>query len=349
MSTSPLVIDGSLGEGGGQVLRTSLTLALLTGRPFEMHSIRAGRKSPGLRAQHLAAVRAAAAISNAELDGDAIGSTSLRFEPGAVQSGAYTFDIGTAGSTTLLLQTLVLPLSEAAGSSQVRVVGGTHNPLAPPFEALDRSFLPALSALGHTLELTLERPGFYPRGGGAVTLHVGPSRMVHDPVDWTRRAAGVRLALHVLLGQLPRHVAEREIETVVRGLGWDRRRIDAEIVERDDVLCPGNALSLIVRGEPFDEVFTVLGERGLPAERVARRLIREAKPYLASDVPVGSHLADQLLLPLARAGGGAFRTLPPTEHARTQARLLETWLGLRIDVRAEEGGETFHVDVPGAA
>jgi RNA 3'-terminal phosphate cyclase (ATP) len=187
-------IDGSFGEGGGQILRSSLALAIVTGQPVRLSNIRAGRRKPGLMRQHLTAVNAAAAICGATVDGERIGATELTFTPGAVRAGEYQFSIGTAGSTTLVLQTVLLPLLTAGGPSRIVLEGGTHNPFAPPFDFLERAYLPLINRMGPNVRATLERPGFYPAGGGRIAIEIEPATGLHgfDVVRARRRRAASR-------------------------------------------------------------------------------------------------------------------------------------------------------------
>jgi RNA 3'-terminal phosphate cyclase (ATP) len=212
-------IDGSLGEGGGQVLRTALALALVTGQPFRLEKIRAGRAKPGLLRQHLTAVQAAARIGAARVEGAVLGSTSLVFEPGAIRPGNYHFDIGTAGSTTLVLQTILPPLLAAGGPSRLTLVGGTHNGLAPPFDFLARTFLPLLNRLGPAVAATLERPGFFPAGGGRLTAEIQPAPRL-SPLCLGERGALRQQWARVLIAGLPPAIAERECQVLRQKLGW---------------------------------------------------------------------------------------------------------------------------------
>jgi RNA 3'-terminal phosphate cyclase (ATP) len=303
-----LVLDGSVGEGGGQILRTALSLAALTGRPFEIERIRANRRKPGLLRQHLTAVRATAAICGAVVHGDEPGSQSLRFEPGAVRPGEYRFAIGTAGSTTLVMQTVLPPLLTASGASRVTVEGGTHNPLAPPVDFFERSFLPFVRRMGPRVVLTLERCGFYPAGGGRI--------VVEAPV--------VRKRARSLVAGLPRRIAERELAVVQESLGLAAD--DLEVVELAHGQGPGNVLSIQLEMEHHSEVFTGFGEHGVRAEAVAAGAIEAARAYLASGEPVGEHLADQLLIPLAMSGGGRFRTGPASRHLTTNVDVVQRFL-----------------------
>lgn len=334
MEPGPVEIDGSHGEGGGQILRTSLALAMLTRRPLVMRAIRAGRAKPGLRRQHLTCVEAAAALCHAKVTGARVGSQELAFEPGEpADHEDLTFDIGTAGSTTLVLQTILVPALAAGRALRVTVVGGTHNPMAPPFEFVQRCFGRALAAMGAPVDLQLVRHGFAPAGGGVLAAAVAPARL--QPLQLHRWEPAALPRARVLLAGLPAHVAERELAVVRRhchALGLHPEQCTVEPVAADG---PGNALLLEFPGRVVDEVVAVAGERGLPAEQVAERAVAQALAFVAAGVPVGEHLADQLLVPLAIAGGGSFRTLPPTSHTRTCAAIVERFAPVRITLRAE--------------
>ncbi len=324
-----LQIDGSLGEGGGQVVRSSLALSLLTGRPFRLRNVRAGRDRPGLRRQHLAAVRAAAAIGGAEVDGDEPGSEEITFRSGDPEPGEHHFDVGTAGSAVLVFQTILPPLLTADGPSSLTVEGGTHNPHAPPFDFLDRSFLPQVRRMGAEVDATLERPGFYPAGGGRLEADVRPATEL-DPLVLEERGRERERRATAIVSALPRHIAERELSIVHALL---RLRSDAlEVVEvpEEQARGPGNALVVSLTFEEVTGVFTGFGRKGVPAEEVAREACREAEAWLEADVPVGPRLADQLLVPMVAAGGGRFRTVEPTPHTRTQAELIERFTGREV-------------------
>jgi RNA 3'-terminal phosphate cyclase (ATP) len=324
-----LVIDGSRGEGGGQVLRTSLSLSLITGQPFRIEKIRAGRQKPGLMRQHLMAVHAAAEICGAQVTGSSLGSRELTFIPGAVRAGRYHFAIGTAGSATLVLQTVLPPLLTLQDSSELLLEGGTHNTHAPPFDFIERSFLPLLRRMGAKVLATLERPGFYPAGGGRIRVQIGPAAQ-HCRLDLPRRGALLARRARALLARLPRHIGERELRVVQEELGWEEEALQIE--EIDSSAGPGNSLILEVTSEALTEIFTGFGARGVPAEQVARRAVREAQEYLAAEVPVGRHLADQLLLPMALAGGGSFCSFAPTLHATTNMEVIQRFLPMTMTV-----------------
>lgn len=327
-----LHIDGSEGEGGGQILRTSLALSMITGTPIRIRNIRAKRSRPGLMRQHLTSVQAAAQVSGAQVEGAAVGSMEITFTPSAVQPGEYSFAIGTAGSTTLIVQTVLPALLCAAGPSRISLEGGTHNPAAPPFEFLDRAFLPLVRRMGPRVEATLERAGFYPAGGGCLRVSVEPVGTLTGFNLLERGEIRERRAT-VVLANLPPHIGEREAREVAKLTNWEPSRIE---IRRVDSAGPGNAIVLELESEALTEVFTAFGEVGVPAETVADKVVREMRRYLAAGVPVGEHLADQLLLPLALAGGGSYRTLLLSLHAKTQVDLIPRFLDVRIEV---EDGE----------
>jgi RNA 3'-terminal phosphate cyclase (ATP) len=330
-----LHIDGSEGEGGGQILRTSLSLSMITGTPVRIRNIRAKRSRPGLMRQHLTSVQAAAEVSGARVEGAAVGSGEITFTPSAVRPGEYAFATGTAGSTTLILQTLLPALLCAKGPSRITLEGGTHNPAAPPFEFLDRTYLPLIRRMGPRIEATLERAGFYPAGGGCLTVSIDPAGGLTG-FDLLERGEIRERRASVVLANLPSHIAEREARQVAKLTSWDPSRIRICHV---DSAGPGNALVLELESQSLTEVFTAFGEVGVPAETVAGKAVGEMRRYLAAGVPVGEHLADQLLLPLALAGGGSYRTLPLSLHARTQVDLIPRFLKVRIEVEDGEGDE----------
>lgn len=327
MSRDEVLVDGSQGEGGGQILRTSLSLAVAMGRPFRIEGIRAGRKKPGLLRQHLTAVRASAAISHAAVTGDEPGSQSLTFQPGEVRAGEYAFAVGTAGSAALVLQTVLPALLCARGDSRVVVEGGTHNPAAPPFEFLERSFAPALRAMGAEVDLRLLRPGFYPAGGGAIEAVVRPWTD-RRALALTDRGALVGTRATVLLAHLPGHIAERELSVLARRLGLAAEACTVHEVHAS--AGPGNVVLVEVASASVTEVFASFGEAGVRAEAVADAAAGEVRTYLAAGVPVGRHLADQLLLPMALGAGGHFRTLPLSRHAHTNADVIRQFTGVDV-------------------
>lgn len=338
-----LEIDGSMGEGGGQILRTALSLSLYLQRPFRLSNIRIARRNPGLQRQHLAAVQAAALISRAEVTGADLGSTELCFTPRGLIAGKYRFDIGSAGSTTLLLQALLLPLLLAEAPSQLNLIGGTHNPMAPTFEFLQQAYLPLLARMGGHVALQLLSPGFYPVGGGELAVRIRPvSRLL--PLQLAERGAIRDIRAVSLLSRLPEHIAERELKVVAEGLGLAPQALQVERTEL--ARCPGNAVQVWVRSEACTELFSAIGQRGVPAEVVADGLVQQVRRYLAADVPVGPHLADQLLLPLAIAGGGSFVTLEPDRHTPTNIAVIRRFLPLAIAM-TELAPDRWRIDIGG--
>jgi RNA 3'-terminal phosphate cyclase (ATP) len=325
-------IDGSTGEGGGQVLRTSLALSLATGRPFRIERIRAGRKRPGLLRQHLTGVQAAKEVGTARVEGDHLGSMSLTFVPGQVTPGDFSFAIGSAGSATLVLQTVLPPLLLANAPSTLSVEGGTHNPAAPPFDFFDRVFLPSVRRLGPEVAAQLVRAGFYPAGGGCVRVTVRPNGGL-TPVDVLDRGEIVNRTVRVLLANLPRHIAERELATVLKLMNWAE---SAGTIVSVDAAGPGNALLVEIESEHAREIVTTFGETGTPAEAVAHRAVTEVRRYIAAGVPVGCYLADQLMLLWALAGGGSFRTTTLSRHARTNAEVIRKFVDVTIDCIDED-------------
>ncbi|GAB6068776.1 RNA 3'-terminal phosphate cyclase [Methylothermus subterraneus] len=326
-----LSLDGSYGEGGGQILRTALALALCLKRPVRLFNLRARRAQPGLRPQHLACVLAAAEIGGAKVEGATLGSQELYFEPSTVRPGRYAFAIGTAGSTTLLLQTLLLPLLLAQAPSRLILTGGTHNPKAPSFDFLAQAFLPLLARMGAKVELNLLRPGFYPRGGGILEAKIEPTEKL-SPLDLPERGKVLEIQACALVAGLPRPIGERELKELAKALTLPESALRVEALTGCGV---GNAVTVTVRCEHLSEVFTGFGERGVRAETVAERLAAEVKAYLAAKVPVGPYLADQLLLPLALAGGGRYLTLPPTPHTTTNLWVIQQFLPLACKLRQE--------------
>jgi RNA 3'-terminal phosphate cyclase (ATP) len=326
-----LTIDGSFGEGGGQILRSSVALSMVTHRPFRIEKIRARRSKPGLMRQHLTAVNAAAQIAGAEVAGARIGSTAIEFHPARTTPGDYTFAIGTAGSTTLVFQTVLPALLTAPGPSRLTFEGGTHNPHAPPFDFLAKAFLPLVNRMGPTVSASLERPGFYPAGGGRFSVTIEPSSRLTG-FELTERGQITHQRAHVLLAHLPGHIAEREINLLKHKTGWDD---DCFTIERvTDPPGPGNIVMLEVQAGQVTEVFTGFGEVKRSAETVASHALQQFRRWLEADVPVGEYLADQLMLPLAIAGRGRYTTLPLSRHSTTHIELIRRFLDIGVTVEA---------------
>ncbi len=336
-----LTIDGSEGEGGGQVLRTALGLSVVTGTPFVLENIRAGRKKPGLMRQHLTCVRAATRVGAAYVEGDELGSGRLRFEPSGLHGGTFRFSIGSAGSTTLVLQTILPALLLADGPSTVELEGGTHNPWAPPIPFLELSFLAVLRRMGARVGVTLDRVGFAPAGGGRFSAAITPPADGLQRVDLLRRGPIRTLKAWAVVANLSPRIGHREMKRFKAALGLVRSRMSVEEV---DAFGPGNAVFLQVDFKHGTVVFDGVGRKGKPAEEVADEVIEAAKAWMAADVPVDEYLADQLLIPMALAGGGRFRTVEPSLHTRTNATMVERFLPVSIDFD-DEGDDAWMVRV----
>ena len=323
-------VDGSQGEGGGQVLRASLALAMALGRPFHMVNIRANRPKPGLKRQHLACVRAAQHMCDAEVTGDFVHSTELTFTPGCLRPGDYTFDIGSGGSCTLVLQALVPALLKASGPSRLTVTGGTHVPFAPSFEFLRDTLVPWLEKLGPRLDAQMGRPGFMQVGGGSITVEIEPVPTLL-PLEAPACGACTGVEAHIRLYNLESGIAEREKAALLaensRGLGLTEDFLRVETTPHT-VEGPGNAVLVTVRRESGLTVCTGIGQRGVAAEFVAKKAANRAMEFLLAEVPVERHLADQLLVPLALAGGGTFVTEKPSLHTRTCMELLPLFMDI---------------------
>lgn len=329
-------INGSMGEGGGQIIRSSLTLSLLTGKSVRIQNIRAGRKKPGLLRQHLTAAQAAAEISGGELEGARLGAGELSFTPQVVQAGNYRFSIGSAGSTMLVLQTVLLPLCLADGPSEVILEGGTHNPWSPTFDFLDRCFLPLLERMGPKVRAHLERPGFYPAGGGRVRIQIEPVSELQR-LDLLERGEITDRRAVAAIANLDAGIARRQLKAVKRSLSWHPDSLEVQTI--DNAKGPGNVLRLEIQSQHVTAVFTGFGRMQASAQQIASEACDEAKQYLAAGVPVGKHLADQLILPMVVAGGGSFRTLPPSRHTQTQLDLVREFLGQEIRAEKLDGGQ----------
>ena len=336
--TDMIELDGSLGEGGGQILRTSLALSLLTGKPFHLRNIRAGRAKPGLQPQHLMSVRAAATIGGAQLRGVSLHSSDLVFEPGSIQPGRYRFAIGTAGAVGLVLQTIYLPLALGAQEpSDVTLEGGTHVSTSPCYHFLDVTWRAYLKLLGISLSLTMRRLGFYPRGGGLVEAHIQPCTAVPN-LTLTEQGPVRRISGFSAVAGLPEEIAARQARQAgkrLKAAGWN-----AGITEETWDGGPGTVLAVIAETTPVPALFFGLGARGKRAERVADEAAEQLLAYLeAAPAAVDAHSADQLLLPLALAPGTSrFTAAELTSHLLTNVAVIRRFVDRTIDCQGEEGG-----------
>jgi RNA 3'-terminal phosphate cyclase (ATP) len=333
-----LELDGSFGEGGGQILRTSLTLALLTGKAFHLRNVRARRAKPGLQPQHLMSVRAAATIGQAQVRGASLHSSDLVFEPGPVAAGTYHFAIGTAGAVSLVLHTLYLPLALRGDSpSELVLTGGTHVSTSPCYHFLDVTWRPYLELLGLHLKLKMRRPGFYPRGGGVLEAHVQPCPRLRAFNLADRKPVTAVTGFSAVAG-LPEQIAARQARRALNRL--KRSGLKVRIPEETWEGGPGTVLGLTLQTAPVPAFFFGLGARGKPAERVADEAADQLLAFLDADpAAVDAHSADQLVLPLALAGGpSAFSVAEVTSHLVTNVAMIRRFVDRDIVCEGEEGG-----------
>jgi RNA 3'-phosphate cyclase len=340
-------IDGSLGEGGGQVLRSSLTLSVLKGQPVLITAIRARRPKPGLQPQHLAAVRAAAAISGAEVEGAALGSGELSFKPGPVRPGDYRFDIGTAGSTSLVLQTIFLPLALAPDlrglgdleglTSEVMLIGGTHVPWSPCTHYLDLQWLPYLRRAGLDAEIELLLAGFYPQGNGQVRACIRPAAI--SPLNLPERGALKGIRGISAVANLDMTIAERQRNQAMQRLKGRHSKIDIELLDLP-ARTKGTFLLLLAEFKHGSACYVGLGALGKRAEQVADEACLWLEKFLAGTGAIDEYLADQLLLPLAFASGESkFRTAQVTPHLLTNAEVIRAFGAAEIEIERDHGKE----------
>jgi len=317
-------IDGSAGEGGGQILRTSLTLSCITGKGLHIENIRAARRNPGLAKQHLSCVHAASQICNGRCTGAAIGSKTLDFQPGSVRGGDYYFDIGSAGSATLVIQTILPALFLADKPSTITVTGGTHNPLAPPFDFLCETFLPAVAMAGFRGSCRLIKHGFYPAGGGKITFDVQPWEKQADRIiDLCRTGERFEIHARIYIAGLPEHIAQRQEKLLLQS-GLNIQRVERiEVADSDG---PGNCVMLRLSGDGRATVFTAFGMKGKPSQQVIREAVNMAKDFLASGAAVDKFLADQLLIYMALSKGGCFTTNQLSSHLLTNMEVIKKFL-----------------------
>jgi RNA 3'-phosphate cyclase len=330
-----LDIDGSLGEGGGQILRSSLALSLLTGKGFRLRNIRANRlPKPGLRPQHLASVHAAAKIGSADVTGDAVGSRQLTFKPGPVTYGDHRFVIDTAGATALVLHTVYLPLALAKKSSQVVVEGGTHTDKAPCFHFLQTTWAAYMARLGLNISLSMKRPGFYPRGGGQISAQIHPWS-TREPLQLIGPTSHDSASILTYTAGLPDHVATRMAHQATIRLR--EAGIEPTVESKNWPGKPGCIVAITLNG-PVPSLFFGLGSLGKPAEAVADDAIDQALAFRNSAMPVDPHSADQLLLPLAISDGDSeYHVSEVTRHLTTNAAVIKTFLDRKITIDGEEG------------
>jgi len=329
-----VLIDGSMGEGGGQILRTSLALACITGKRLRLENIRAARRKPGLARQHLACVQAACEICSGQANGDTLGSQVLDFEPGAVHGGDYSFDIGSAGSASLVVQTILPALFLADAPSTVTVTGGTHNPWAPPSDFLAETFLPAIAQAGFRAECDLLKHGFFPAGGGKIRFTINPRRQESGrEIDLCEPPDKTRVHARIYTAKLPADIAHRQQKLLCQsGL----RIANMEHVDATDSDGPGNCAMLRVCSRGRTTVFTAFGQKGKPSRKVVREVTREARDYLSTSAAVDPHLADQLLIYMAIAKSGSFITNELSTHLMTNIETIQRVLAINFNIESQD-------------
>lgn len=345
MVTESLKIDGSRGEGGGQILRVSVALAAVMGKPVEVYNVRAKRSPPGLRPQHVAAVKALTEIAQADASGLVIGSRQVRFVPKELKSGEFSFDAGTAASTTLILQSLMPVMAFSGGESSVEVRGGTNNPLAPTVEFLQTVLLPAIGRQGFRGAVQLVRRGFYPRGGGILKGRIESIDALR-PLVVTEFGSVTRVFGLSYSSRLPSHIVERMARSAAERLrdgGYAEAEIATESLQPEDPKCalsPGCGIILfaelssggILSGDS-------LGELGKPAEKVGAQAAEDLLRQLRSGVPVEKHLGDQVVVYMALADGrSVIRTTQLTLHTTTCACVAEEITGAKFVVDGRLSG-----------
>ncbi len=329
-------IDGKSGEGGGQILRSAVSLSAVTGKPFRVFDIRARRKNPGIQKQHLQSIIAAQKACNALCRGAQLGSDELEFHPGGIEGGHFEFDIQSAGSTTLVLQTLLPILFKAEELSTVVIRGGTHNPMGPPFEFIRDAFIPAIASMGYSARVELVKHGFYPAGGGEIAATIDP--VLDDnkrPADFVERGDVKSVRAKIILSNLPLHIAEREREVITESLGCSIDDVEIEMVPAPNH--PGNVVVITASIGNLAMVFSSIGEKRKRAEDVAREALNAYWEWYNSGAVVCPYLADQLLLFMAMSGGGRFTTNAVTAHLKTNIDTIHKFMDARIEWAARSG------------
>jgi len=340
--TKTVYIDGSVGEGGGQVLRTSLSLSCITGKRLHIENIRSARRNPGLAKQHVCCVQAACQVCDGKSKGAWQGSKVLDFQPGVVRSGQFCFDVGSAGSASLVIQTILPALFLADKPSVVTVSGGTHNPLAPPFDFLSETFLPAIASAGFKGNCRLIKHGFFPAGGGKITFNIQP---------WQRSASGkpqiinlcetrqeFQINARIYTAKLPPHIAHRQEELLLQ----DRHNIqDIEHIEVTDSDGPGNAVCIRLCSNNRTTVFTAFGMRGKPSEEVISEVVNSVKYFVNSGATVDCFLADQVLIYMAIANGGCYTTDRISTHTETNMEVIKKFMP--VSFVTEQQGNSFRI------
>ena len=327
-----IVLDGAQGEAGGQVLRSALALSICTQQPFRMTNVRIHRDMPGLLRQHVAAVRAAADLANADTSGAQLGSRELMFRPRQCHAGDYSFEVGPGGSCSLILQTVLPALLLADAPSTVQITGGTHHRNAPPFDHLQRAFIPLLERMGAQIKLSLSGYGFQPSGSGGIRVDLSPSTLL--PISIHERGARNSYFAEALVAGLPPDVGQRELTIIGRHLHLCTDQLQLRSLPSS--VGRGNTLTITLAYQHVTEVFADFSEPGVHADAMAQNLVGEVERYLGSRAPIGPYLADQLLLPMALCGNGSLTTVAPSEHFISNAFVIEQFTGRRVVVEPHD-------------
>lgn len=348
-----IYIDGSIGEGGGQILRTSLTLSCITGKSFYIKNIRAARRNPGLGNQHLSCIKAACQICDGKCQGAETGSRELHFQPSAVRSGNYNVDVGSSGSTTLVGQTVLPALFSAGKTSILTVVGGTHNPMAPPYDFLAKTFLPAISTAGFQCKCTLKKYGFYPAGGGKIIFEIKPySQGLLKQINLCEPSAKLQIKANIYTAHLPKRIAQRQQKLLLNSklaepdcqsirLSNCLNTRDIEHVEVKDSDGPGNCVTIGLFDDSRTTVFCGFGKLGKPSEKVINEVVIQANDFVNSNAAVDRFLADQLLIYMAITGGGCYTTNRISSHLMTNIEIIKKFLP--VDFKIEQQKKAYKV------
>lgn len=332
-------IDGSIGEGGGQILRTALGLSCITGKGIHIENIRAARANPGLARQHLSCVEAACEICDGKCEGAEVGSKVLDFQPAHVRSGDFCFDIGSAGSATLVIQTVAPALFLAEKPSTVTVTGGTHNPLAPPFDFFCETFLPAIASGGFYGNCRLIKHGFFPAGGGKIRFNVQPwQKGTQQIINLCEPSKKFQVQARIYTAKLPSHIAGRQRKLLLQS-GQNIK--DIEHIEVTDSDGPGNCVMIRLCSDERTTVFTAFGMRGKQSEEVIREVVGLAENFSASSAGIDRFLADQLLIYMAMAGAGSYTTNELSTHLLTNMDVIKKFLP--VDFITEQQDKLFRV------
>jgi RNA 3'-terminal phosphate cyclase (ATP) len=334
-----IYIDGSFGEGGGQILRSALSLSMITGVPFTIDNIRAKRKNPGLQRQHLSCINAAEKISNAIVEGAELGSAKVIFNPDKINSGNYNFAIGTAGSSSLILQTILPALFNQKSASNIILEGGTHNNFAPPYDFIEKSFIKILNKLGFNIKTNIESYGFYPVGGGKFHVDIQIASKINK-LNLLERGKLLSKKAVAMSANIPEIVNKKEIDLLKQKLNWNNDDITEIKVNSPG---HGNAVIIIVEFENITEVFTGFGAKNITSLQVVNEAVTHYEAYKVCNAPVGTYLADQLLLPLALNNGGEYLATDISLHTKTNIEIIKKFLDVKIEIN--EINKCFHISI----